>query len=254
MVPSWISKPETLEEVATKALTSLTDALQPESPDPAKLQSCFLGTQAYWRDLLALTYHFRTLKDGSIAPAMVKLKKKRGLVGRFDMVPETVGFVEVNPRLRWIHCMFTFKTVNPAAECGGRMVLLPDIMDGQDESSKNSFDWKIWSLSTWLNGYEDFPENVDLLTGPGRRLDDLETIETSTFIIGGGNAGIILSARLKALGVESVILDRNPRPGDNWALRYDCMRFHIAKSNCETPYLRKSRLSTVRHFCPFQYL
>lgn len=50
-------------------------------------------------------------------------------------------------------------------------------------------------------------------------------------------SGIILSARLKALGVESVIVDRNPQPGDNWALRYDCLRFHIGRHSCETPYL-----------------
>lgn len=53
-------------------------------------------------------------------------------------------------------------------------------------------------------------------------------------------SGIILSARLKALGVDSVIVDRNPQAGDNWALRYDCLRFHISRQNCETPYLRVS--------------
>lgn len=50
-------------------------------------------------------------------------------------------------------------------------------------------------------------------------------------------SGLILAARLKALGVESVVVDRNARPGDNWALRYDCLRFHIGRHNCETPYL-----------------
>lgn len=53
------------------------------------------------------------------------------------------------------------------------------------------------------------------------------------------DSGIILSARLKALGVESLIVDRHPQPGDNWALRYDCLRFHIGRHNAETPYLRK---------------
>lgn len=52
-------------------------------------------------------------------------------------------------------------------------------------------------------------------------------------------SGIVLSVYLKALGVESLIVDRHPQPGDNWRLRYDCMRFHVAKSYCETPYLCK---------------
>lgn len=50
-------------------------------------------------------------------------------------------------------------------------------------------------------------------------------------------SGIILSARLKALGIDSLIVDRNPQPGDNWALRYDCLRFHIGRHSCATPFL-----------------
>lgn len=44
------------------------------------------------------------------------------------------------------------------------------------------------------------------------------------------------AARLKALGVESVVADRNVAVGDSWALRYDCLRFHVPTSNCEMPY------------------
>lgn len=51
--------------------------------------------------------------------------------------------------------------------------------------------------------------------------------------------GLIAAARLKALGVESVVVDRLARPGDNWATRYDSLRFHIGKGNCHPPFLRK---------------
>ena len=53
------------------------------------------------------------------------------------------------------------------------------------------------------------------------------------------HSGLIQAARLKALGVDSVVLDKNAQPGDNWAQRYDCLKFHIQKSVCQTPYLRK---------------
>lgn len=53
------------------------------------------------------------------------------------------------------------------------------------------------------------------------------------------NSGVALSARLKALGVESVLAEQNPRVGDNWALRYDCMKFHIPTSFCDLPYMGK---------------
>lgn len=54
------------------------------------------------------------------------------------------------------------------------------------------------------------------------------------------NSAAALSARLKALGIESVMLERNAKPGDNWALRYDSMRFHIPTAACELPYMRKT--------------
>ncbi|CAI7663527.1 unnamed protein product [Penicillium viridicatum] len=45
------------------------------------------------------------------------------------------------------------------------------------------------------------------------------------------------AARLKALGVESVMAERNAQAGDNWALRYDCMHFHVPTSVCHLPYM-----------------
>ena len=49
----------------------------------------------------------------------------------------------------------------------------------------------------------------------------------------------MLAARLKALGVEAIIADKNPKVGDNWALRYECMKFHVHKKYCNTPFLGK---------------
>jgi cation diffusion facilitator CzcD-associated flavoprotein CzcO len=45
------------------------------------------------------------------------------------------------------------------------------------------------------------------------------------------------AAQLKAYGVECVVLDRNAKIGDNWASRYDSLRFHVPTSNCEMPYM-----------------
>ncbi|KAE8356064.1 hypothetical protein BDV28DRAFT_145563 [Aspergillus coremiiformis] len=80
-------------------------------------------------------------------------------------------------------------------------------------------------------------EDERLLHSPRRQLDGIITFDTNVFIIGGGNGAVALAARLKALGVESVMAERNARPGDNWALRYDCMRFHIPTSFCDLPYM-----------------
>ncbi len=56
---------------------------------------------------------------------------------------------------------------------------------------------------------------------------------------------VTLAARLKALGVESVMAEQNAQVGDNWALRYDCMRFHVSTASCEMPYLRKQESASL---------
>lgn len=122
------------------------------------------------------------------------------------------------------------------------MTLLPvkaKLDDGQE-----ALIWKVWILSTVLENLDVHPEDEALLKSPARRLEGLETIETDVFIIGGGNAAVSLAARLKALGVDSVCAERNPRVGDNWALRYDCMKFHLPTSVTEMVYMSKHTLGS----------
>ncbi|KAI1383771.1 FAD/NAD(P)-binding domain-containing protein [Hypoxylon trugodes] len=202
--------------------------------DTKGLASCFLDGQPYWRDILALTSHLRTFtKPGVIVPALLETKNLRGVKGGLKF--ERADFVPATPVLQFIDCRVTFKTTAPAATCSGRLILLPIKVEGRPD--KEILSWKIWILSTWIDNLDVQAEDENLLRSPGRNLDDLTTIETDVLIVGGGNSGTSIAARLKALGVESVILDRNPRVGDNWAFRYDCVRFHLPAAACAMPYL-----------------
>lgn len=133
--------------------------------------------------MLSFTFHFRTFNDGPvIAPALKKLAKERGLTGGFNLVPGSVHDISPTPALRWISGSFTFDTTSPKGKAEGSLQLFPQReADGQVK-------WKIWTLTTWLEDYADWPENPDLLTAPGRKLDDLEHIDTDVLIVGGGNA------------------------------------------------------------------
>lgn len=51
------------------------------------------------------------------------------------------------------------------------------------------------------------------------------------------NSAIALAARLKAVGVESIMAERNAKVGDNWTLRYDSLKFHVPTSFCELPFM-----------------
>ncbi len=56
-------------------------------------------------------------------------------------------------------------------------------------------------------------------------------------IIGGGQGGIMLAARLKQLGVPAVIVERNARPGDSWRNRYRSLVLHDPVWYDHLPYL-----------------
>jgi putative flavoprotein involved in K+ transport len=56
-------------------------------------------------------------------------------------------------------------------------------------------------------------------------------------IIGGGQGGIALGARLKRLGVPTIILEKNARAGDSWRNRYKSLVLHDPVWYDHLPYL-----------------
>lgn len=242
-VDSTVMSSEEATKQARTVLSAFNNALS--SNDAKKLASCFFAGQAFWRDMLALTSHLRTFTTPSvISAALLETKGLRGVVG--DVALEVAAiFIPASPVLQFIDCRVVFKTSTPGATCSGRLVLLPTKVEG--ESDQDVVEWKIWFLCTWIDNLDVQVEDEALLKLPRRKLDDVETIETDVLIIGAGNSGIVLAARLKALGVESVMIDRNAEVGDNWNLRYDCMTFHIPTSGTELPYLRYDKTLQTPH-------
>ena len=56
-------------------------------------------------------------------------------------------------------------------------------------------------------------------------------------IIGGGQGGIALGARMKRLGVPTIIIEKNERPGDSWRKRYKSLCLHDPVWYDHLPYL-----------------
>ncbi|EGU79234.1 hypothetical protein FOXB_10265 [Fusarium oxysporum f. sp. conglutinans Fo5176] len=214
---------------ATDVVKTFHDALR--ESDIQALQDCFFADQAYWKDALAFTYHLRTFYTPSVISAnLLETNKARGPSMRWNM--ESAVFVAATPVL--LHAV--------QGSCSSQL------------SSEGRLEWKIWILSTKLENLDVHPENESLLHLPGRNVSGMTEIDTEVFIIGGGNALVhrliaffliglptssaaALAARLKTFGVESIMAERNARIGDNWAKRYDCMKFHVPTSFCDMPYM-----------------
>jgi putative flavoprotein involved in K+ transport len=56
-------------------------------------------------------------------------------------------------------------------------------------------------------------------------------------IVGGGQGGIGLGARLRRLGVPTIIIEKNERPGDSWRKRYRSLCLHDPVWYDHLPYL-----------------
>ncbi|KAK0744847.1 hypothetical protein B0T21DRAFT_447951 [Apiosordaria backusii] len=223
--PSSISEADATR-IADHVLAALKTSIAKEDRDA--LSDCFHAEQAYWKDSLALTYHLRTFSSPAVIAAnLLETTKLRG-AQHFRI--ESAHFIQASQTLQFINCSLSLRTTSPAATCSGRMVLL-SVEGGEGP------EWKIWILSTRLESLELHPEDETLLRAPSKLIDGVEDIVTDVFIIGGGNGAVTLAARLKALGVESVMAERNANPGDNWALRYDSLKFHVPTSICDMPYL-----------------
>ena len=79
--------------------------------------------------------------------------------------------------------------------------------------------------STWLEDRQQ--EKVELGT----------TRQPYCLIVGGGQGGIALGARLRRLGVPTIIIEKNDRPGDSWRNRYRSLVLHDPVWYDHLPYL-----------------
>jgi cation diffusion facilitator CzcD-associated flavoprotein CzcO len=97
-------------------------------------------------------------------------------------------------------------------------------------------EWKAHTVFTNLEDLKAFPEKKGALRDPEpnhgrweedrRREREFEDREPVVVIIGGGQSGLDLAARLKCLDVPTLVVEKNPRIGDNWRNRYEALCLH----------------------------
>ena len=65
----------------------------------------------------------------------------------------------------------------------------------------------------------------------------LGAVQPYVLVIGGGQGGIALGARLRQLGVPAIVVDKHERPGDQWRKRYKSLCLHDPVWYDHLPYL-----------------
>ncbi len=200
--------------------------------DTAAVSEMF-GDRSFWRDLVAFTWNIKTVEG----PPGVK-----------DLLDHTLATVK--PR--------GWRTVEPPTEAGGvtDAWIAFETEVGRGSGHLRLQDGKVWTLLTTLDelkGHEEpsgpnRPQGAEHGAEPGRRtwLENRQAeaaqlgyeTQPDVVIIGGGQGGIALGARLRQLGVPTIIVERNERPGDSWRKRYKSLCLHDPIWYDHLPYIK----------------
>jgi len=216
----------------TSWLAAFGDALTAQ--DPAAAAGLFTE-DCFWRDLIAFTWNIRTFEGraeiaGLVAATMSGAQPFGWKISDGEQPVEADGVTEA-----WID----FETAA-----------------GRGQGHVRLRDGRCWTLLTTLcelRGHEEpqgrlRPHGVEHGANRGRTtwLEDRERESGAlggyeqpyVLVVGGGQAGIALGARLRQLGVPTIIVDKRGRPGDQWRGRYKTLCLHDPVWYDHLPYLK----------------
>ncbi|KAJ6490350.1 hypothetical protein C8R47DRAFT_1273552 [Mycena vitilis] len=189
---------------------------------------------ALWRDILALTWDFRTFHGANISKFLAD-RLVDAQMSTLKLKNEYLELKRPYPDLAWIQAMFTFETRLGLGS--GVFRLIPQKAGG----------WKAHCMFTNLEDLKGFPEKVGPLRdsepnhgkweAARRRSSAFEDSEPTVLIVGGGQSGLELAARLRCLDISVLVVEKNARVGDNWRNRYDALCLHDPVWYDHMPYL-----------------
>ena len=201
------------------------------------LDQLFLD-DCHWRDLLALTWKIQTLSGkkhviNKIYDSALNVQAKGFLVDKNRVQPREVTRADKIV----IEVILTFE--NKFGKCEGIVRLYNDTQDDRK--------LKAWSLLTALNELnteETKHKNLYEHNIKGPNWLDLRNEEKlykdrdpEVIIVGCGQAGLSIASRLKQQNIDTLVIDKHERVGDNWRKRYHSLKLHNQVHVNHLPYM-----------------
>ncbi|ORY30178.1 putative flavin-containing monooxygenase [Naematelia encephala] len=189
--------------------------------------------EGVWRDKIAFTWEYRTFNGKGKILSAAKDLLPSVKASNFAILTPAPKIDRPYPDLSFIQAHLSFDTGKLNATAVVHII-------------RTKEGYRIWTLHTVAEALKQFPElpNRDgHMTGPlswvkQRELEhEFDKQDPDVLIIGGGHNGLMMAARLKALGVPSLIIERNARIGDNWRLRYEALSLHFPHWADHFPYM-----------------
>lgn len=207
------------------------------------LEKLFLS-DSYWRDVVALSWTLQTIAGRDNILKTLKAQATRAAPSGFAVDPSRAAPRKVTRAgTDCIEAIFRFETKTGRGD--GIIRLVPDAADGNR--------LKAWTLLTALQELKGFEEQLDATRPRGQvysrdfrgpNWQDLRNAslayadrDPTVLIVGGGQAGLATAARLKQLNIDTLIVDREARVGDNWRKRYHALTLHNQVHVNHLPYM-----------------
>jgi putative flavoprotein involved in K+ transport len=193
----------------------------------------FEPQQCFWRDLVAFSWNIVTCESQEAIREM--------LAATLAHTQPSAWTIEGSPETQagMLTASFRFETATGRGQgllrlregrCWTLLTVLDELKGFEEKSRhrrvKGAEHGADTARVTWLEkrqreeaalGYEEQPYTV---------------------IIGGGQGGIGLAARLRRLGVPTLVIEKNEKPGDSWRNRYKSLHLHDPVWYDHLPYLK----------------
>ena len=229
---------ETLATIANHWLARLEHGLK--NSDGALLERLF-RSDGHWRDALAFSWRIGTVSGARAIAAALQEHARRARPTGFRTDPErTPPRHATRAGQKCVEVIYKFETA-----LGRGSGVLRFFRDEEEP--------RAWTLLTALDELKEHEENVGRrrpdgwsysrdFAGPNwldRRSEEVvfDDREPVVLVVGGGQAGLTTAARLKQLQIDTLIVDRWPRVGDNWRRRYHALTLHNQVHVNHLPYM-----------------
>ncbi len=190
------------------------------------------AVDSFWRDLVAFTWNIKTVEGRDQIAGMLRARLA-------DTTPSG------------------FRTREPATADGD---VTSAFIEFETATGRGSGHLRLrgdegWTLLTTLQELKGHAErkgatrvlgavhgsDPDPRSWAEKRAEEEATLgrekQPYVLVIGGGQGGIALGARLRQLGVPSIVVDKHERPGDQWRKRYKSLCLHDPVWYDHLPYL-----------------
>ncbi len=211
--------------------------------DAASAAGLFLPN-GHWRDVLAFTWRLNTVSGApSIEEALRRTLAETKPAGFRPHPGRTPPRKVVRAGAEVVEAFFAFETASGPGEGVVRLA--------EDPAAPGRV--RAWTLLTALAGLRGLEDGSGAPRPGGEAhsrdfggdnwLDKRNKArayadrDPAVIVVGAGQAGLSVAARLGRLGVDTLVIDRQARIGDNWRKRYHSLTLHNEVHVNHLPYM-----------------